>query len=275
MTRQSEANVLDKQSRIRSHGTAGRARRAPAVDAADGEHLRTISVVKGVDGHAGEEDTLGRPTRSEQLNRAVNCVIAAVALVLLSPLMLVIAILVRLTSPGPILYMQTRVGLDRRLTRINALYDRRMQDLGGRIFTIYKFRTMHVNAEAASGAVWAAKVDPRVTTIGRFLRKTRLDELPQLWNVVKGDMNIVGPRPERPSIFARLRNDIAEYPLRQRAKPGITGWAQINHDYDQSLDDVRRKVQFDLEYIRNQSLAHDLKIMIKTVPVILLRKGGW
>lgn len=214
-------------------------------------------------------------TRSEQISRAVNVVIAAVAMALLSPLMLLIAIAVRLTSAGPILYMQTRVGLDRRQTRVNALYDRRMQDLGGRIFTIYKFRTMHVDAESGSGAVWASKRDPRVTGLGRILRKTRLDELPQLINVLRGDMNIVGPRPERPSIFARLRNDIREYPLRQLAKPGITGWAQINTDYDQSIDDVRRKVRYDLEYIRNQSLLYDLRIMARTVPVILFRRGGW
>jgi lipopolysaccharide/colanic/teichoic acid biosynthesis glycosyltransferase len=209
------------------------------------------------------------------INRGVNLAIAVVALVILSPIMLMLALLVRLTSHGPILYMQTRVGLDRRQTRVNALYDRRMQDLGGSIFTIYKFRTMHVDAESGSGAVWATKGDPRVTAVGRFLRKTRMDELPQLFNVIGGDMNIVGPRPERPSIFARLRNDISEYPLRQLAKPGITGWAQVNTDYDQSLDDVRRKVHYDLEYIRNQSLVHDFRIMARTVPVILFRRGGW
>jgi lipopolysaccharide/colanic/teichoic acid biosynthesis glycosyltransferase len=277
VTRNSEAHVLDKQSRSRPHGGSARARRAATVDGGDPDIVRPIGVGRAADTDPAlaAMDDFAPAQRSERLNRILNVTIAFTALVLLAPVMLAIAILVRLTSPGPIFYMQTRVGLDRRLTKLNALYDRRMQDLGGRIFTIYKFRTMHVDAEATSGAVWASKSDPRVTWLGRFLRKTRLDELPQLYNVVKADMNIVGPRPERPSIFARLRNDIAEYPLRQLAKPGITGWAQINHDYDQSLDDVRRKVQYDLEYIREQSVVKDLAIMLKTVPVILLRKGGW
>ena len=252
-TRRSQGDVIDVTERIRSIDIA---RRADLV-----EPTADLHVVPA--------------PRSEMLSRFVNVFVAAVAILILSPLMLLLAVVVRLTSHGPILYMQTRVGLDRRQTLLNALYDRRMQDLGGRIFTIYKFRTMHVDAESGSGAVWASKSDPRVTTVGRFLRKTRLDELPQLFNVLRGDMNIVGPRPERPSIFARLRNDIREYPLRQLAKPGITGWAQINTDYDQSIDDVRRKVRYDLEYIRNQSLAHDLGIMAKTVPVILFRRGGW
>ena len=152
---------------------------------------------------------------------------------------------------------------------------RRERNLGGQPFTIYKFRTMRVDAEQESGAVWAQQEDPRVTPVGRLLRQYRLDELPELINVLRGEMNIVGPRPERPTIFAELREHIAEYPLRQRAKPGITGLAQINHHYDRSLDDVRTKVQYDLEYIRRQSVAEDLRIMLKTVPVILLRRGGW
>jgi lipopolysaccharide/colanic/teichoic acid biosynthesis glycosyltransferase len=213
--------------------------------------------------------------RSEQLNRAVNLCLAVIALLVLSPIMLLVAVAVRLTSRGPILYTQTRIGLDRRRSRLDALYDRRMQDLGGHVFMIYKFRSMYMDAEGASGAVWATPTDPRVTPIGRILRKTRLDELPQLINVIKGDMNIVGPRPERPSIFARLRNSIFEYPLRQRIKPGITGWAQINHRYDATLDDVRVKVRYDLEYLRRQCLAEDVKIMLKTVPVVFFRKGGW
>jgi len=121
----------------------------------------------------------------------------------------------------------------------------------------------------------ATRGDERITPFGRFLRSTSLDELPQLVNVLKGEMNIVGPRPERPSIFAELREHIAEYPLRQRAKPGITGLAQINHHYDRSLEDVRTKVHYDLEYIRRQSVTEDFRIMLKTVPVILLRRGGW
>jgi len=209
------------------------------------------------------------------LRQTVNMALAVIALVVLAPALVVIAILVRLTSRGPVLYTQERVGLDRRGHSLRPSNHRRALDLGGQPFTIYKFRTMFVNAEHKTGAVWAAQDDPRVTQIGRFLRQYRLDELPQLINVCKGEMSIVGPRPERPAIFAHLRANIAEYPLRQRAKPGITGLAQINHHYDACLDDVRKKVQFDLEYIRRQSLLEDLKIMVKTVPVVLLRRGGW
>jgi lipopolysaccharide/colanic/teichoic acid biosynthesis glycosyltransferase len=143
------------------------------------------------------------------------------------------------------------------------------------VFTIYKFRSMFTDAERHGKAVWATRNDPRVTPIGKVLRKTRLDELPQLINVIKGDMNIVGPRPERPSIFVRLREDVDGYAMRQRAKPGITGWAQINHSYDASIEDVKKKVKFDLEYLQNQSMWEDVKIMAKTVPVMIFRKGGW
>jgi len=215
--------------------------------------------------------------RAEAASRALNFVLALLAVVLLSPLMLLIAVLVKLTSRGPIFYNQTRVGLDRRY-RWPASADssyRRVHDLGGRVFTIYKFRTMCVNAEHISGAVWAAREDPRVTLVGRYLRKYRLDELPQLFNVLNGDMNIVGPRPERPSIFQQLRSTIPDYEARQRVKPGITGLAQVSQEYDQCLDDVRNKLQFDLEYLRRQSLWEDVKIMLRTVPVILFKRGGW
>ena len=134
---------------------------------------------------------------------------------------------------------------------------------------------MYVNAEGKSGAVWATINDPRVTPLGRFMRKFRIDEWPQLINVVRGDMNLVGPRPERPSIVARLREDIREYPLRQRVKPGITGLAQINLSYDSCLEDVRAKVRYDLEYLKKQSLAQDLAIMAKTVPTMVLKIRGW
>jgi lipopolysaccharide/colanic/teichoic acid biosynthesis glycosyltransferase len=211
----------------------------------------------------------------EWLRRSVNFVLALIALVILLPVMLLIAVLVRMTSRGPVLYTQTRVGFDRRTTPRGSQNHRRERNLGGMPFTIYKFRTMRVDAEHQSGAVWAQQGDPRVTSIGRLLRQYRLDELPQLINVLRGEMNIVGPRPERPTIFAELREHIAEYPLRQRAKPGITGLAQINHHYDRSLEDVRTKVHYDLEYIRRQSVAEDFRIMFKTVPVILLRRGGW
>jgi lipopolysaccharide/colanic/teichoic acid biosynthesis glycosyltransferase len=213
--------------------------------------------------------------RAEALNRALNVIIALVALILLSPVFLLVAIAVKLTSRGPIFYTQTRVGLDRRWNKTHHMYDRRTQDLGGAVFTIYKFRSMRVDAERHGQAVWATRNDSRVTPIGQFLRMSRLDELPQLFNVLKGDMNIVGPRPERPSIVLQLRTTIPEYALRQRVKPGITGWAQINHTYDSCIEDVRKKVRYDLEYLRRQGMVEDLAIMAKTIPVMLLKKGGW
>jgi lipopolysaccharide/colanic/teichoic acid biosynthesis glycosyltransferase len=206
----------------------------------------------------------------------MNVTIASLALILVSPVIMVFAVLVKLTSPGPIFYSQARVGIDRRRARPGQKgYDRRARDLGGLPFMIYKFRTMHVGAERPNAAVWATQDDTRVTRVGRVMRKFRIDELPQLINVIRGDMNIVGPRPERPSIFSRLCVDIEEYPLRQRAKPGITGWAQVNHSYDTSLDDVRTKVRYDLEYLRRQGVREDLRIMARTVPVMLFRRGGW
>jgi len=204
----------------------------------------------------------------------MNVTIALLAIVLLAPILLLIALAVKLTSPGPVLYMQDRVGIDRRRRPVTAVFDRRQSNVGGLEFRIYKFRSMRADAEQGTGAVWATKNDPRVTPIGLFLRKTRLDEVPQLFNVLKGDMNIVGPRPERPSIFAELRQNIEEYPLRQQARPGITGWAQINRAYDASLDDVRAKVRFDLEYLQRQSFFEDIKIMCRTLPVMIFNRGA-
>jgi lipopolysaccharide/colanic/teichoic acid biosynthesis glycosyltransferase len=213
-------------------------------------------------------------SRSELINRIVNVTIAGLALTATMPLLILLAILIKVTSPGPVLYAQTRIGLDRRYLRKSS-DGRRIVDHGGRPFKMYKFRTMCIDAEPDGQAVWASRSDPRITPIGGVLRRCRLDELPQLYNVLRGDMNIVGPRPERPSIFADLRQTIPEYPLRQRVKPGITGWAQINQAYDSSIDDVRNKVRLDLEYMRRQSLLEDLRIMSKTVPVMLFRRGGW
>ena len=212
------------------------------------------------------------PRLAAALNRSLNFVLALAALISLLPVLLLIALAIKLTSRGPVLYTQERVGLDRRGHGPDTVPPRRRRDLGGQPFTIYKFRTMRVDAERESGAVWAAQDDPRVTPVGRLLRQYRLDEIPQL---LRGEMNIVGPRPERPTIFAGRRDHIAEYPLRQRAKPGITGLAQIHHHYDRSVDDVRTKVRYDLEYIRRRSLGEDLRIMLQTIPVIFLRRGGW
>jgi lipopolysaccharide/colanic/teichoic acid biosynthesis glycosyltransferase len=212
---------------------------------------------------------------AEMSRRLINLFVALIALVAMLPIMLLVAVLVRLTSRGPAVYTQVRVGLDRRRRSTFNQNHRRENDMGGRPFKIYKFRTMRIDAEEQSGAVWAQRRDPRVTSVGGLLRQYRLDELPQLFNVLKGEMNVVGPRPERPTIFAELREHIPEYPLRQRTKPGITGLAQINHHYDRSVEDVRTKVHYDLEYIRRQSVTEDLRIMFMTVPVMLLRRGGW
>ena len=222
-----------------------------------------------------------RPRNDERLERAVNVAIASIGLVVAAPIMALVAIAVKLTSPGPVLYTQVRVGKDTRSGRERRRHpfgernDRRQQNVTGRPFTIYKFRSMRSDAEASSGAVWAQKGDARVTPLGRFLRVSRLDELPQLWNVLKGDMNIVGPRPERPTIIVNLVRDIREYPCRHRARPGITGWAQINAAYDSTIEDVRRKVHYDLDYLEQRSLYLDLRIMARTVPVMLFKKMGW
>ncbi len=223
---------------------------------------------------AASEPRVVAAERSEALNRLLNLAIAFIALVILAPVMLLIALAVKLTSHGPVFYVQDRVGVDRRRRSRSPTEDRRTSNVGGRPFRILKFRSMRKDAEAGTGAVWATKQDPRVTPVGQFLRTTRLDELPQLINVVLGDMNIVGPRPERPSIFAELRQNIDGYQLRQQARPGITGWAQINHAYDSSIDDVRVKIQLDLEYLARQSLAEDLKIMMRTVPVMIFKRGA-
>ena len=247
---------------------------APALDVID--RVREIPLTRDVAPVAQRRANVLPRARSEWGSRALNAAIALAALIVLTPVFIVVGLLIKLTSPGPILYLQTRIGLDRRRSQHSRseMYDRRARDLGGRVFAIYKFRSMYIDAEARSGAVWATKGDPRITPLGRFMRKCRIDELPQFINVLKGDMNIVGPRPERPSIFQRLRSDIPDYPIRQMAKPGITGWAQINQCPDLCLDDVRRKVSYDIEYLQRQSLAEDVRIMAKTVPVVLFKLTG-
>jgi lipopolysaccharide/colanic/teichoic acid biosynthesis glycosyltransferase len=239
------------------------------------ELVRDIALSTYADLQLVERTVEIRPReRSEALGRVINVVVAAVALLLLLPVIALVALAIKLTSRGPVFYSQTRVGLDRRGDRTTS-DERRRHDHGGKLFKMYKFRTMRVDAEIDGRAVWAQKSDPRVTPIGRFLRRARIDELPQLYNVLRGEMNIVGPRPERPTIFARLRDDIPTYAMRQRVKPGITGWAQINQSYDACIDDVRRKVHYDLEYLRRQGVIEDLRIMSMTLPVMLFRKGGW
>jgi exopolysaccharide biosynthesis polyprenyl glycosylphosphotransferase len=186
------------------------------------------------------------------VKRVFDLVVAIPLFVLALPVMVVVAALVRVSSPGPVLYTQERVGMD------------------GRPFTMFKFRTMRPDAERGTGPVLAAENDPRVTWLGRFLRATRLDELPQLWNLLRGDMSFVGPRPERPEFVAQYVRDIQGYGERFRVRPGLTGYAQVNGEYHTS---PTTKLKYDLAYIHNHSLWLDLKILSETVKVILTRRG--
>ena len=225
--------------------------------------------------HLLREGVESTPPRADRgVRRWLNVAVALIGLVGSFPLWVLIAIAIKLSSRGPIFYNQTRVGLDKRGTGLRNNDPRRRQDLGGRPFRIYKFRTMRIDAEHATGAVWASSDDGRVTPVGRILRQYRLDELPQLINVLKGDMNVVGPRPERPAIVANLREKIPNYQDRHRVRPGITGHAQVNLQYDSSIDDVKRKLGYDLEYITRQGFWADLKIMAETLPVMLFRRGS-
>jgi sugar transferase (PEP-CTERM system associated) len=190
------------------------------------------------------------------LQAAYNLLLALVGTALFSPVMVVVALCVKFSSPGPVLYRQTRVGLDDRL------------------FTVYKFRSMTADAEAKTGAVWAAKDDPRVTRLGKYLRKFRLDELPQFFNVLRGDMAIVGPRPERPEFVKTLSEKIPYYRQRHCVKPGITGWAQINYRYGDTLEDTIAKLEFDLYYIKNVSLSLDAYIVFHTLKTMVLSRGS-
>ena len=206
------------------------------------------------------------------MRRVINVVVAGVGLILAAPVMLAVALLVRLTSPGPVIFGQKRVGIDRRRPGDDG-QGRRLFDYGGRLFTMYKFRTIRVQADNAA-QIWASNSDPRITPVGRVLRKIRFDELPQLWNVLRGDMNLVGPRPEQPEIFVRIREELDGYAHLQRVLPGVTGLAQIKLPYDNSIDDVRRKLELDLHYVSLKSPLQDLSIMARTIPVMLLRKGS-
>lgn len=189
------------------------------------------------------------------LKRLLDVVVSFIVLVVGLPVWILLAIGIRITSPGGAIYRQTRIGRH------------------GKTFTMYKFRTMGVNAEADTGPVWARENDDRYTPIGRWLRKTRLDEIPQFWNVLKGEMSLVGPRPERPYFVDRLANEIPLYNRRHRVKPGITGWAQVKWKYDTNLDDVRQKVKYDLFYIENMSLKRDLQILFRTIYTALRGAG--
>ena len=198
----------------------------------------------------GRQAKLAAATRT-----AVHRLTALIGLVLSLPLMIIAAILIKLDSRGPILYAQERVGQN------------------GRPFVLTKFRSMRVDAEKA-GPVWASKDDDRTTRVGRVMRKTRIDEIPQFWNILKGEMNFVGPRPERPHFVAQLAQEIPYYEQRHLIAPGLTGWAQIKYPYGASIEDARQKLQYDLFYIKNQSLVLDAIIMFETIKIILFGRGA-
>jgi sugar transferase (PEP-CTERM system associated) len=187
---------------------------------------------------------------------AISIAMSLAGLALLLPLLLLIALAIKASSPGPVLYRQERVGLN------------------GMVFTCYKFRTMKSDAEAGTGPAWADDDDPRITPVGRILRKMRLDEIPQLWNVVKGDMALVGPRPERPEFVKWLSKSIPYYNLRHAIRPGITGWAQVNYKYGSSVEDAKEKLKYDLFYIKNMSFGLDLTTLLYTTKVVFLGRGA-
>jgi exopolysaccharide biosynthesis polyprenyl glycosylphosphotransferase len=199
---------------------------------------------------------LGPRRWTVRLQAIYGWIFTALATVIVLPVVLVAALIVKLTSKGPAFYQQTRVGLN------------------GSTFTVYKLRSMRQDAEARTGAVWASRNDPRITPFGRFLRKSRIDELPQFWNVLKGEMSLVGPRPERPEFVRELSNTIPFYPHRLCVKPGITGWAQINHQYGDSIQHTVTKLEYDLYYIKNLSPTLDAYIMFQTVKTMLLSRGA-
>jgi sugar transferase (PEP-CTERM system associated) len=188
--------------------------------------------------------------------RVISLIVSVIGLLLSLPLIPFIILGIRLTSSGPILFRQERVGL------------------GGKSFNCYKFRTMRVDAESKTGPTWANQDDPRITTFGRFLRRSRLDEIPQMWNVLRGDMNLVGPRPERPEFMDWLRASIAHYDLRHTVRPGLTGWAQIRYRYSSSIEDTKEKLCYDLFYIKNMSPGLDLLVLFHTMKIVLLGRGA-
>jgi exopolysaccharide biosynthesis polyprenyl glycosylphosphotransferase len=190
------------------------------------------------------------------VKRAFDIVVSSFFLVLVAPICAVVALLIKLDSPGPALFTQDRVGLN------------------GKVFRIWKFRSMRQDAEADGIARWASERDPRITRLGHFIRKTRIDEFPQVVNVLLGDMSFIGPRPERPIFVEQLRKEIPFYDLRHRVQPGITGWAQVSYRYGASREDAKKKLCYDLYYVKNNDTVLDLAILLQTVRVILFAHGG-
>jgi exopolysaccharide biosynthesis polyprenyl glycosylphosphotransferase len=197
------------------------------------------------------------PEWEKQLKRITDIFISLIILFLTIPLTLIIPILIKIDSKGPVLFKQDRIGMN------------------SKVFTIYKFRSMYQDAEKQTGPVWSKKHDPRVTRVGRILRNLRLDEIPQFFNVLKGEMSLVGPRPERPYFVDMLAEQLPYYRRRLKVRPGITGWAQVKHKYDESIEDVKVKLRYDLFYIENMSLRMDIKILGRTIFVVLFGKGHY
>jgi lipopolysaccharide/colanic/teichoic acid biosynthesis glycosyltransferase len=220
----------------------------------------------------------------KSLKKILDLIGATIGLILCLPVFIVLPIIIKLESPGSIFYTQDRIGINRRRRSRRSFRsessgerrnrERRREDLLGRPFKVIKFRTMVNDAERVSGPVWATKNDMRVTKIGKFMRKARIDEIPQLINVLMGDMSLVGPRPERPFFVRDLSDKVPNYKIRLKVKPGITGLAQVNTGYDSSIDSVAEKVQNDITYIRNWSIWSDVKILMKTVVVVLTGRGA-
>lgn len=218
------------------------------------------------------------------LKRTMDIIGAIVGLILTLPVWLLVPIIIKFDSPGPVFYSQVRVGLNRRKKDRRVLNkvgvsdqrdrDRRRENYSGKLFKVYKFRTMVNDAEKSTGAVWATKNDSRITRFGNFMRKTRIDEIPQFINVLKGEMALVGPRPERPEFVENLSQKVDNYLDRLEVKPGLTGLAQVENGYDSSVSSVVNKVRYDLRYIENRSIWLDIKILFKTVYVVLTGKGA-
>ena len=197
------------------------------------------------------------PEWEKRLKRISDVIISLIILLITLPLNILFAVAIKIDSKGPVLFRQERIGMN------------------GREFKIYKFRSMYKDAEKHTGPVWSTKDDPRVTRVGRIIRKLRIDEIPQFFNVLKGEMSLVGPRPERPYFVEMLAQQLPYYKRRLKVRPGITGWAQVKHKYDESIEDVKVKVRYDLFYIENMSLRMDLKILARTVLVVLFGKGHY
>ena len=212
-------------------------------------HLRDDWLV-----YSGGFELLHNPG-TRRVKRLIDLIAALAGLVVLLPVSLLAAVAIKLGDFGDVFYRQDRVGKD------------------GRVFQVLKFRSMRADAEGETGAVWAQSNDPRVTPIGRILRRLRIDEIPQMWNVLKGEMSFVGPRPERPEFVRTLTEEIPYYALRHHVEPGITGWAQINYRYGASIEDTIRKLEYDLYYIRHVGALMDLQIILRTVRVILVTAG--